>query len=294
MRVAVIGAGRFGLEHIRAYRAIGAELVGVADPDPGRADAGAALAGTPAYASIDELLPRAAPDAVSVVVPAALRRGVVERLADDGLAVLVEKPLAAHTAEARTLAERYAGRPVMTGHLLRFAEPYRRIRDAVPDPVRISTGRRRDAAHRDAYPGEDVVGLTLVHDLDAIGWLAGPRTWRVRAQGERDRGRWVAVRAELASEGVTAIATAEWTGTADEAQDFLAVEGSTGEQTLRLTPAEAGPVYDAALREELAHFLACAAAGTASDILDLAGSATTVALADAVREALERGGAVDV
>lgn len=294
VRVAVVGSGRFGREHIRAYREIGADIVGVADPEPQRAEAGGLLASAPAYTSVAELLRTARPDAVSVVVPAAARGELVTELADDGIAVLVEKPLAASASEARALADRYAGAPVMAGHLLRFARPYRDARDGTPRVTRITTDRRRDAGHRTDYPSEDVVGLTLVHDLDAIQWIAGPRAWRVRAQGESVDGRWVAVRAELVAPGLTAIATAEWVGSAADASDFLELEGSEGTHTVRIDAQQAGGVYDAALRDELAHFLDCARRGSSSPILDLAGSATTVALADAVSTSLREGRSVDV
>lgn len=290
-RVAVVGAGRFGAEHLAAYRAVpGAELVGVLDTDPARARRVADEHSTVAYADLDALL-AARPEAVSLVVPAAARGDLVRSLVANGAAVLIEKPLAADVAVADALAAELGGLPVLCGHVVRFAEPYVRARGAVAGPERITASRIRDAAHATAYPGEDVVGLTMVHDLDVLGWLAGPRSWRVRASGVRGTdGRWIEAAAELRSAGLAATVEAAWRG--DAASDRLTVHGAGA--TAEVGIGDGGDVYGAALVAELAHFLDCARDRRPSEIIGLESAASAVRLVAAVRAALAGGGEIDV
>lgn len=290
-RVAVVGTGRFGAEHLAAYRAVpDAELVGVLDVDPARARRVAEEHATIAHPDLDALL-AARPEAVSLVVPAAARGDLVRLLAAAGVAVLIEKPLADDADSALSLAAEFGGRPVLCGHVVRFAEPYLLAREAVADPALIAASRIRDAAHATAYPGEDVVGLTMVHDLDVLGWLAGPRSWRVRASGVRGAdGRWVEATAELRSTGLTATVEAAWRG--DTASDRLTVEGATATAEVHLDAGD--DVYDAALVAELGHFLACARERRPSEIIGLESAAAAVRLVAAVRRALAEGGEIDV
>lgn len=280
-RVAIIGAGRFGSEHAAAYRALAADLIGILDADPTRAQSAAADYNTIAFPNLDALL-AARPDAVSLVVPAASRGDLVETLAAAGIAVLIEKPLADDPATADALAHAYADRPILCGHVVRFAEPYARLHGS---PFKTFTAARiRDADHATAYPTEDVVGLTMVHDLDILHWLAGPRDWTVTASGTNDGTRWTAATADLRTDGITATIEAAWRGSTNA--DQLTVDGTA----LALD----GDIYTPALRAELEHFLACARDGRPSDLIGLDSAAAAVHLVAAVRDALATGGEVRV
>src|ERR1700741_809520 len=102
VRVAVVGIGEFGRNHARVYRELqGAELVGVIDQNPERAEAVAAEFQTQVLGSLDEL--RGRTDAASVAVPTVAHAEVGCRLLEMGLDVLVEKPMAVNLAEADTL-----------------------------------------------------------------------------------------------------------------------------------------------------------------------------------------------
>ena len=121
IRVAVVGAGEFGRNHIRVYRELeGAELVGVFDQNPERAAAIATEFQAPVLKSLDELRGRA--DAVSVAVPTMAHAETGCRLLEMSLDVLVEKPMAVNLAEADALllaAKKY-GRILQVGHVERF------------------------------------------------------------------------------------------------------------------------------------------------------------------------------
>src|SRR5512146_1791366 len=72
--VVVIGAGAFGRNHARVYHELAqqgeaARLAAIVDTDLGRASGVAQPYGLPVFASVEELLAKAKPDAASVAVP---------------------------------------------------------------------------------------------------------------------------------------------------------------------------------------------------------------------------------
>src|SRR5882672_43369 len=121
IRVAVVGCGEFGRNHARVYKEMeGANLVAVFDSDAARAAGFAAEFGARAFASLDEL--RGDVDAASVAVPTIAHGEVGCRLMEQGIDVLVEKPMAATLAEADKLvdAARRNSRILQIGHVERF------------------------------------------------------------------------------------------------------------------------------------------------------------------------------
>jgi predicted dehydrogenase len=123
LRVGVIGAGFIGVDHAAAYaRRDDVALVGVADLDGTRAADTAGRHGAAAFGDHHELLATARPDAVSICVPTALHRAVVEDAAAAGAHILLEKPMAPTVADCDVIADsaRRAGVTLMLGFTHRF------------------------------------------------------------------------------------------------------------------------------------------------------------------------------
>ena len=123
IRVAVVGAGFIGADHAAAYASQpDAILAGILDTDPGRAQALALRHATAAFGELDRLIAEGRPDAVSVCVPTGLHRSLVERLADAGVHVLLEKPMAPTVEDCDAIADdaRRAGVVLMLGLTHRF------------------------------------------------------------------------------------------------------------------------------------------------------------------------------
>jgi predicted dehydrogenase len=98
LRVAIIGMGPIGNRHADMYRLTPlAELVGVCDIIPERADRAAARLGVPAFYSAPEMLARLKPDLVSVTTAGVENGGdhylPVMQALDAGVHVLCEKPI---------------------------------------------------------------------------------------------------------------------------------------------------------------------------------------------------------
>ncbi len=120
-RVAVIGAGAFGRNHLRVVKeSARATLVGVFDVDAAKREAAAEEFGCPALASLDEIADKA--QAAIVAVPTTAHATVACPLLAAGLDVLVEKPIAINASDASELVETAAkhARILQCGHLERF------------------------------------------------------------------------------------------------------------------------------------------------------------------------------
>lgn len=189
VRVGIIGVGLWAfLQHIPALRASDrTELVAIARRSPERlAAAQEALGGVAAYADWRELLDRAAPDAVLVATPHAAHAAPTVAALERGMHVLVEKPLATTTADARMMAAAARGdRVLMVAYqqrgdgVLRAAQ--RALAGGAIGPVRqVAVAVAQDA--RWALLGEPLPPPVLA-GLAAMGvpasFLEGPLTpWR--------------------------------------------------------------------------------------------------------------------
>jgi nucleoside-diphosphate-sugar epimerase/predicted dehydrogenase len=101
----MVGAGSIAPVHARILGLMkSVDLVAVVDPQLERASKLANLFQIPAvYEDIDRLLDQQAIDAAHVLVPPELHASVAEKLVSRGVNVLIEKPMAASSAECREL-----------------------------------------------------------------------------------------------------------------------------------------------------------------------------------------------
>ena len=188
IRVGLAGLGSMGRNHLRVLSSCaGASLVAVADPV---AEAvGAAVAGSEARGFDDplEMIASEDLDAVVIAAPTTAHVDLAHAAIERGLAVLVEKPLAASVADAQGIvdAAAVAGVPVQVGHVERF------------NPAVLELGRLLEAGwlstvfaimsrRAGPFPARiRDVGVTVdlaTHDVDILSWIAGERPIRVYAE----------------------------------------------------------------------------------------------------------------
>lgn len=182
VRVAVIGVGYYGRNHVRVYRGLPqAELVGVVDTNGDRAAAVAAEFGTRVIGSLDELAGRV--DAVSLAIPTVDHARVGVGILERGIDLLVEKPIASSLAEADRLiaaAERNA-RVLQVGHLERFNPAVLAVRSVLTTPLFFEVHRLGVFTARSL--DVDVVYDLMIHDLDIILSLVAAPVKSVHAVG---------------------------------------------------------------------------------------------------------------
>ncbi len=188
LRVAVIGAGAFGRNHLRVYRELqqsGApvELVAVIDPNAKALVQATESFAIPGFASVEECLAATAIDAASVCVPTVHHASAALLLLAAGVDLLIEKPLAGTLAEADQILAAAAqhGRIVQAGHLERFNPAVTAARQHLNRPMFFEAHRLSIFTPRSL--DVDVVLDLMIHDLDIVLSLVQSPVREVRAVG---------------------------------------------------------------------------------------------------------------
>jgi len=159
----------------------GATLVGVLDADAARAEAFAAEFGTQAFPSLEAL--QGEIDAASVAVPTIAHADVGCRLMEQGIDVLVEKPMAADLAEADALvdAAHRNSRILQVGHVERFNPAVLAVEPILNRPLFFEVHRLGVFTPRSL--DVDVIYDLMIHDLDILLALVGEPVTEVKAVG---------------------------------------------------------------------------------------------------------------
>jgi predicted dehydrogenase len=192
-RVAVVGAGAFGRNHLRVYRELEqagfpVELAAVIDPNDAARTAAETQYGVRGFATIEACTAAARAelkrvDAASVCVPTVQHAACARTLMACGIDLLIEKPLAATLAEADEIAAlaRDTGRIVQVGHLERFNPAVAAVRPLLNRPMFFEVHRLSVFTPRSL--DVDVVLDLMIHDLDIVLKLVGKPVREVRAVG---------------------------------------------------------------------------------------------------------------
>jgi len=181
VRIAVIGAGSFGRNHLRVLRnSPNARLVAVVDTDRDRAEAASAEFGCPAM-EIGEL--KGIVDAAVVAVPTSAHADAGCTLLEAGIDVLVEKPIASGAAAGRRLvdAARAHCRILQVGHLERFNPAVLALQRIRTTPLFFEIHRMSVFTPRSL--DVDVVLDLMIHDVDIVLSLVGCPPEEIRAAG---------------------------------------------------------------------------------------------------------------
>jgi UDP-2-acetamido-3-amino-2,3-dideoxy-glucuronate N-acetyltransferase len=119
--VAVIGAGHWGKELVRAFDSLGALRV-VCDADAARLDALVTSPGVKRCCHVGECLRSPEVDAVAIAAPASIHYELVRSALEAGKDVMVEMPLALSVRDGQELADTAAAanRVLMAGNVLRY------------------------------------------------------------------------------------------------------------------------------------------------------------------------------
>lgn len=182
VRVAVVGVGSLGQHHVRIYSQLPeVALVGVVDKNRQRAEGIAAAYHVPVIENVAQLTGRV--DAVSLAVPTVDHASVGLPLLQQGIDVLVEKPIASSLQEADALIEtaRAHQQVLQVGHVERFNPAVTAAEKIVKSPkffeihrLSLFTPRSLDI---------DVVFDLMIHDLDILLAFVQAEVADIRAVG---------------------------------------------------------------------------------------------------------------
>ncbi|MGC4108222.1 MAG: Gfo/Idh/MocA family oxidoreductase [Thermomicrobiales bacterium] len=323
LRLGVIGLGAFGEAHLSTFRGIpGVEVVAVASRSGDRAREVAERYGVPeAYDSYDALCADVLIDAVTICTEEGAHVAPALSALAAGKHVLVEKPLAATSDDARAIVEAARDAPgiLMPGHIVRFEARYAHLHECVVRGdlgtlAALHSSRNRPRETQGTYARSHPALVTAIHDLDIMLWLAGAMPERVQAWHRLEPGAdgvygiWGILHFPG---GVIATVEATWmmsSGTGQANGDTFSVIGTRGAASIDmgavgmrvLTPGTlAVPdtgyephlhgVTGGALHAELSHFVQLARGVNVPQVVEPEDGLRAVLVAEALIASAERG-----
>jgi predicted dehydrogenase len=200
-RFGVIGAGTFGINHLRAFRQLAytgqAELVALADLNENTLRQRLDEFPIRGYADYREMLAQEQLDAVSIATPDHLHRDVTVYCARAGKHVLVEKPLDVTVAGCQAMidAARETGVLLQVDFHKRYDPEHEQLQLAVRNgdlgDILYGTAHMEDRIEvpLDWFPrwagNSSPVWFLGVHFFDLVRWVLGCDARRVFATGQR-------------------------------------------------------------------------------------------------------------
>ncbi|MCE5186423.1 MAG: Gfo/Idh/MocA family oxidoreductase [Planctomycetaceae bacterium] len=182
LRTAVVGAGKMGKIHAKVYSKLdSAELVAVADSSAERAEALAEQFGCKAVADPASLVGQV--DAVTISTPTIAHWELAKLFIENGVPVLIEKPLAASVEQGRAIVELAKKKNVIVavGHSERCNPVVQAMKRLKIEPMFIEVTRVSPYPFRSMDIG--VVLDVMIHDIDIILSLASSPVKKVDAAG---------------------------------------------------------------------------------------------------------------
>ena len=170
VKVAVLGTGSLGQNHVRIYAELAAaglvEFTGVFDANADAARKIAARHNARVFNSIADAA--AASDALNIVTPTTTHFEIAKQLLAQGKHVLVEKPMTDNSAQASELIQiaQQKNCVLQVGHVERFNPIFHYLETAAPEPRFIETHRLSPYPARSTDVG--VVLDLMIHDLDVV------------------------------------------------------------------------------------------------------------------------------
>lgn len=184
-RIAVLGCGYWGSNHIRTLKALGA-LHAVSDVNAARAE-GFSVEHECLAIAPEALFERDDIDAVVMALPPQFHAENAVRAVQAGKDVLVEKPIALTVADAERSVEaaRAAGRIFMVGHVLRFHPAFEQLKQLIDagelGEVRYIHSHRLGLGK--FHTENDALWDLAPHDLSMILAITGSLPIEVRGEG---------------------------------------------------------------------------------------------------------------
>ena len=187
IKVAVIGAGMMGKNHLKTYKNMqDVELVGVFDVNTEAAKAAAETFGIKAFSSMEEIAKKV--NAVSVVTTSVTHADVGEFFLNHGIHCMMEKPLATSPEGCKRLIDAAAKNKVVlcVGHIERFNPAVEQMTKILSDTskIRSLTAQRMSAASGRITDVSVAMDL-MIHDVEVIQSLVKSPVTNVQAAAVR-------------------------------------------------------------------------------------------------------------
>jgi predicted dehydrogenase len=189
LRVGVVGCGYWGSKHVRVLHSLDSvERVAVVDPNPERAlQLARNFPAMESYATLEEALPHL--DAVIIATPPSTHRPLALMAIAAGVHVMVEKPLATTSADARLMLEaaKAAGVVLMVGHTFEYHSAVWKLREMVQgrelgDLYYVDTARLNLGLYQTDC---NVLYDLAPHDISILNYVLGAKPASVQCWASR-------------------------------------------------------------------------------------------------------------
>jgi predicted dehydrogenase len=184
-RIAVLGCGYWGSNHIRTLKSLGA-LHAVSDANPARAE-GFAIEQDCLAIPPEDLFDRDDIDAIVMALPPQHHAEMAIRAVEAGKDVLVEKPIALTVADAEraVAAAKANGRVFMVGHVLRFHPAFETLKELIDrgDLGEIKYIHSHRLGLGKFHTENDALWDLAPHDLSMILAITGAFPIEIRGEG---------------------------------------------------------------------------------------------------------------
>lgn len=187
MRIGVVGCGYWGSKHLRVLHGVPeVQSVVAIDSESDRLESlSRVFAGLPGFANLDDALDQV--DALIIATPPSTHVPLALKAIHAGKSVLIEKPLATSTSDARLLIKEAEENDVtlMVGHTFEYNAAVTKLRELVSTDVLgavyyIDTARLNMGLYQSDV---NVIWDLAPHDLSIINYILGSQPVSVEAWG---------------------------------------------------------------------------------------------------------------
>ncbi len=310
MKTAVIGAGRWGTNYIRTFLEIGTDVKWACTAREStlrKAAEAANISGLKITTDYRDILEDAEVKAVAVVTPGSTHYKIAKDALKAGKHVIVEKPLALNSKDAKELADIAGkeGRILMVGHLHRFNPAIRQIRKDIEAGIFGNVRLINSFGAGNGPVRDDMSALWDFgpHDVTIVSYLLGSYPESVSANGASclKKGIEDVVTLDMGFSG-NAFATAFGSWLYPVKRREVAVVGEKTlaayddyEKKLEYTDLKSGRSRDVKFKDEkpltaqLRHFVECVE-GNKKPVTDVTEGLKVVKVLEAAEKSMKAGG----
>ncbi len=184
IRVGVIGVGNMGQHHTRVLSLLkDVELVGISDVNMERGIDTASKYRIRFFKDYRDLVNQV--DAVCIAVPTRLHHQVGMYCLEQGVHILIEKPIAANIGEAESLVNAAAESNciLQVGHIERFNPAFQELSKVLQTEEILALEAHRMSPYSQRANDVSVVLDLMIHDIDLLLELAAAPVVQINASG---------------------------------------------------------------------------------------------------------------
>lgn len=192
IKYAVVGVGNMGKNHARICSEIsGADLAAVSDLDETIGREIASKFKCKYYKDYNEMIASEKLDAVSICVPTALHYKISKIFIENGICVLLEKPIALNIEDANDLVELASEKKIkfLTGHIERFNPVVKKVKEMIDGGELgkvIAVMARRVGGFPPQIKDSNIAVDLAIHDIDIVNYLLGKLPKEICANKQRN------------------------------------------------------------------------------------------------------------